>query len=346
MVRYGYINCITCHVSPHGGGVLKEYGREISREVLSTWGQENTEESKFAYGLVKPPDWLNVMGTYRGVEAYQNTPYISQAKYIYMQGDIEASATYKKFTLDASLGYEDKTLDTTALDHLISRTHYIMYQPTDEYEIRFGRFFPNFGINTPDHVIPTKADLGWDEGQETYNLELGLINDKWNVFVTGIFGRPDHASYNREMGFMMNPSYAVGDTYKVGLSYEYGTASAYTRNVGGPWGILGFTKHFFLLTEWDLQQQTLSANSTSQIGGVDYNRLDYEFVQGFHVYLTQDYSQLDFSSFSSTHNSYGIGVQFFPRSHFEFNASYQKLRQLYVGNTYTDFAWLMINIYI
>ena len=238
LVRYGYINCITCHVSPDGGGVLNQYGREISREILSTWGKDNTEESKFAYGLVRPPDWLDTMGMYRGVYVYQNTPYISQGQYIYMQGDIEAAATYKQFTLDATLGYENKEQDTTALDHLISRRQYIMYKPLEQLEFRFGRFYPQFGINTPDHVIPTKRDLLWDEGQETYNLEAGWITDQWSLFVTGIFGRPDHASYHREEGLAIKPSYTLGDTYKVGLSYEYGTAPQYTRNVGGPWGIL------------------------------------------------------------------------------------------------------------
>ena len=62
-----------------------------------------------------------------------------------------------------------------------------------------------------------------------------------------------------------------------------------------------------------MQQQTLNTGSNSQIGGVDYNKLDYEFFQGFHVYLTQDYAQLDFSAFNSEHNSYGIGIQSSPQ---------------------------------
>ena len=346
LVRYGYINCTSCHVSPDGGGVLTPYGREISREVLSTWGQKNEQESKFGWGLVTPPEWLDTMGMYRGAYVYQNTPFISQGTYIYMQGDIEAAATYKKFTFDATLGYENKQSDTSALDHLISRRQYLMYKPLEQLELRFGRFFPQFGINTPDHVIPTKRDLLWDEGQETYNLEVGWITDVWSMFVTGIFGRPDHASYHREEGFALKPSYALGDTYKVGLSYQYGTAPDFSRNVGGPWAILGFTKHLSLLSEWDLQQETFNRNSTSQLGGVDYNKLDFEPTQGFHIFLTQDYSQLNFGDFSSAHNSYGAGVQFFPRPHFEFTASYQRLRQIFVGNAYTDFAWLMINIYI
>jgi hypothetical protein len=347
MVRHGYINCNTCHVSPDGGGLLTPYGRELSREILPTWGTTNTEESKFAYGLVTPPDWLNAMGMYRGVYAYQNTPFISQGQYIYMQGDAEASATFQQFTLDATLGYQDKTGDTSALDQMLSRRHYLKYQPTDQLEFRFGRFMPAFGINTPDHVIPTKSDLGWNEGQETYNLEVAWVTDTWSLFATGIFGKWDGQQVNQEQGFALRPGIALGDTYKVGLSYEYGMDPGFNRNVIGPWGILGFTKHFFLLTEWDAQQTSgLSTGAGSHWGGVDYNRLDYEFVQGLHGYVTQDFSELNFNDFSTLHNSYGVGVQFFPRPHFEINASYQRLRQIFVGNAYTDFAWLMINVYI
>ena len=222
-----------------------------------------------------------------------------------------------------------------------------MYKPNEQLSVRFGRFMPAYGINTPDHVIPIKSNLGWDEGNETYNLELSWITETWSMFATGIFGKWDGQQVNQEQGFVLRPSVAVADTYKVGLSYEYGIDPAYNRNVIGPWGILGFTKHFFLLTEFDAQQTSMNAPASgSHWGAVDYNKLDYEFVQGMHAYITQDFAQLNFNQFSTLQNSYGVGLQFFPRPHFEINASYQWLRQIFVGNTYTDFAWIMFNVYI
>src|SRR4051812_13294315 len=86
LVRHGYVNCIACHVSPTGGGVLTQYGRELSREILSTWGIQNENESKFAYGIIKTPEWLDAIGEYRGIYAYQNNPFIQEGKYIYMKG--------------------------------------------------------------------------------------------------------------------------------------------------------------------------------------------------------------------------------------------------------------------
>ena len=347
LVRHGYVNCTSCHISPSGGGVLTQYGRELSKEILSTWGTKSETESQFAYGIVKTPEWLDALGLYRGVYAYQNTPFIQQGQYIFMQADLEAAAHVNKWYLDAALGYENKTADTSIPDHLISRRHFLNYRPTDELSFRAGRFLPNFGINTADHIIPTKRNLGWDEGLETYNLEAAWIGEKYGLFVTGDLGRPDKPSYHREQGIAITPSIAIADTYKVGGSYFYGNSQDSTRSVGGPWGILGFSHSVFLLTEWDIQHNSSKTGAfQTQTGMVNYQRLDYEMIQGLHVYLTQDFSQLDFHDPRSLSNSYGLGTQWFPRPHFEFNLSWQKLRTLSVTEGYTDFAWFMFNIYL
>ena len=43
-VRWGYANCSTCHFNVAGGGILTPYGRQLSRELLSTWGGEREAE--------------------------------------------------------------------------------------------------------------------------------------------------------------------------------------------------------------------------------------------------------------------------------------------------------------
>jgi hypothetical protein len=347
LVRYGYVNCVSCHVSPTGGGVLNQYGREASREILSTWGIDNEKESQFAYGVVQPPDWLDLMGEYRGVYAYQNTPFISQGEYIYMQGDAEAAVVYKKLFVDATLGYENKLADNTLLEHLISRRNYIGYYTTENSEVRFGRFYPQFGIYTPDHTLSIKRALGWDEGQESYNLETAYLGERFNLYITGDFGRIDNPSLHTEQGLAIQPSLAVDDTDKLGVSYFYGNAQTTTRNVVGPFGIFGFTHHFFLLSELDFQGLAQKDNSAPTTWGlVDYQRLDYELVQGFHVFLTQDLSRLNFSDSNTLTNAWGVGVQFFPRPHFEILATYQKLENVAIAHQYTDYAYLTFNIYL
>jgi hypothetical protein len=347
LVRHNYVNCNSCHISPYGGGVLTQYGRELSREILSTWGTENENEARFAYGLVRLPSWLEVMGMYRNVYAYQNTPRIREGKFIFMQNDLEAAAHTDKWYFVTTIGYQNPPQASSLGDHIISRRHYVNFRPTDELSFRAGRFFPAYGLNIAEHVTPIKRDLGWDEGRESYNVEAAWIGEKWNVFLTLDLGRPDTPSVQRETGFAATQSVSISDHYKLGASYFYGNGSTTTRNTFGPWAVLGFTPHFFLLTELDFQQTSSKTNSfTSYWGAVNYQRLDYEIIQGLHFYFTQDYSRLNFGNTNTMRNSFGIGSQFFPRPHIEINLSWQKLRMRAFSQDYTDFAWFMLNYYL
>ena len=43
MIRHGYTSCMTCHVSPNGGGLMTPYGRSMSKEILSRHAYEGEE---------------------------------------------------------------------------------------------------------------------------------------------------------------------------------------------------------------------------------------------------------------------------------------------------------------
>ena len=46
-VTHGYPNCVACHVSPSGAGLLNDYGRSLSKELMSTWGWQGSEGPLF-----------------------------------------------------------------------------------------------------------------------------------------------------------------------------------------------------------------------------------------------------------------------------------------------------------
>lgn len=347
MVRHNYVNCTTCHVSPTGGGILTQYGRELSKEVLSTSGKDG--EQAFLYGVVKPPEWLNMGGDIRGMAFYRDSPTAREGHAFPMQTDIEAAIAYKKLIIDGVVGYkgEKKPINEPITKKIISRQHYINFRPTDETSLRGGKFRTAYGINTPDHVLFIKRGLGWDQGTETYNVEAAYIGDRFNVYATGVFGRPDAPELNRETGGALAASVSFLDSYKTGVSYFYGANNLARRHIAGPWGILGFTPHFFLLTEFDFQGSTPKTGPSldTQWGMVNYSRLDYEFFQGFHGYLTQELSRLDFGNPDTLSKNYGIGIQFFPRPHLELNLSWQMQTTATVAG-YTDFLFLLFHFYL
>lgn len=320
LIRHGYSNCTSCHISPSGGGVLTTYGRSLSKEILSTWSLRG--EEKFAY-MFKSKKWLALGGDVRFLDIKKDSHTAPATdRFIPMERDFEAAVILRKFTAVGTFGYQDPVQPETA--QWFSRRHFLMYRPNDEISIRAGRFFPAFGIYIPEHATVIRQGLGWNEGQETYNLEFAWLNDKYNFYATGILGRPDLPALYREAGGAGSASFQASDTIKIGASYYYGGSDLWTHHSMGPFGIFGFTPNFFLLSQFDAIRSFASTYDSPQWGALDYQRLDYEIFQGFHLYLTQEFSQSDFTNNLTRTDVYGLGLQFFPRPHLEFQTFWQK----------------------
>lgn len=361
-VRHHYLNCTTCHVSPSGGGLLTGYGRELSRELMSTWGRDG--EAQFAYGLFKTPEWLNLGGDYRSVYLYRDDPRVRQGYTQFMQADVEAGVTYSKFTLVGSLGYRQTSptdgsrpgygapTGNSLVDHLISRRHYLLYQPTDELGIRVGRFYPQYGLNIPDHYVATRQlPLLWDETFESYNLEASWVGETFNGYATIIRGRPDVNSPvgvgDRDTGWALSGWLPFGDSTKVGANFLRSFNAAQSRTLLGPSAMLGFTSRFYLLTELDLQfAQPTNAAQPSTSGAVNYQKLGFELIQGLHLYASEDYRKIDFKNERSSLFRYGPGIQWFPRPHFEFNLNWLRVNSSSFPNNTTDFIWFLWHYYL
>lgn len=321
MVRHGYVNCMACHVSPSGGGVLTEYGRALSKEVLSTWGGKN--EERFGY-FVKSNDKLLWGGDFRGIQVERDPASGNKVKKYYeMQNDLEVAATLSQFVASITVGQREAS--ATEKEGLFSRRHFLMYKSkTEEHILRVGRFFPSVGIYIPDHNAVIRRGLVWDQGMESYNLEYSYLGEKWNFQGTTILGRPDKESLYREKGAAILFAYHPGDTYKIGTSYYYGESDLVSHHIGGPFAIFGFTSKFFLLSQVNTVRTFLSTREKPQWGYVNYQKLNYELFQGFHLFLTVENSELDRDLSATRVDTYGTGIQFFPRPHFEFQGFYQK----------------------
>jgi hypothetical protein len=340
MIRAGYVNCIACHVSPNGGGVLNTYGRDSTYAVLSTWGGEN--ESKPFYNLFKEPDWIDTQAFIRGVQQAQNNSSISEGHFWFMQADAEAAAKFgtgKKWTADVAVGISPDVLNglqVPGTSPFVSRRHYLMYQLSDTTTLRAGKFVADYGVYFPDHTIPTRQGIGFDEGMETYNLEYSYAGENYSGAITADFGRIDNPSLNFDKGVAVTGAKALGDNSKVGLSGFYGQENSNDRELAGPYALLGFNKHFYFLGEADLQFTQPNGGSSTK-GVASFERLGYEVFQGFHVYWIQETYVYDFDNHfnpMTVNPMYGImtnrlvgtgpGLYWYPRPHFYFQFEVQQ----------------------
>ena len=341
MVRHGYPNCTSCHVSPSGGGVLTLYDRELSSELLSTWSKEG--ESDFLYGNPKLPEWLNAGGDVRGIEIYRNTPQVVQERFLLMQADVEAAATSGKYTFDLNPGLYMSTPQV--------RRFYVDYRASvsekNEYSFRFGKFRHAYGLMEPDHTTPIQRGLGWDEGTESYNLEAAWLGETFNSYITANFGPLDSKLISgpmKEKGFALRTALPFADRYQVGISYFHGISQFANRDVAGPFGVLGFSHHFFLLSEIDYQSMYGSTVMPNTNGWVTWNKLDYEFIQGLHGYFSYGLTKTSFNVPGSSY--YGFGSQFFPRPHFEMDLLWQFQSVPRFPGATLDYATLLMHFYL
>ena len=344
LVRHGYANCIACHVSPSGGGVLTDYGRSISKELLSMGGFDGEERAAY---FINQPSWLKLGGDYRSIQTYLNTSTQKDARYFPMQTDVEAAVHVSKMDLVATAGVQAGPKNTPKLGQFLSRRHYFTIHPRDNFTVRGGKFQPQFGLNGPNHTIVTERNLGWDQGSETYNFEMAFLGEKFDFFMTAIGGRPDDPKIDGESGLALSSSYFLYDRFKIGASAMHGEQNVTSRDVAGVFGILGFTKHIYVLSEIDYQWKRGTYNTALESKGLaSYQQLNVEPIQGLHFYFVHQLSYLDFGQTTTRADSYGWGFQIFPRPHFEFNGELRKERNLASSYEYYDIGWLLFHFYL
>lgn len=345
-VRHGYVNCTSCHVSPSGGGALTPYGRSLSSELMSTWSYKN--EEGFLHGAIKEdkmPEWLMIGGDLRGVQTHADTPQFTEDKFYNMQEDIEVAVRKGIVTLDLEYGH----IEDPGNPHWGSRRYYAMVSITDEWTVRVGRFFPQFGLNIPDHYVPTRRSLGFDSSQpisqERNAIEAAWNGENWSAFATVSQMPGEIAVTRRETGTSLQLNRNLGDSSKVGASVWYGSNDQMSREMFGVHGILGFTKTLFLLSEFDHQWSDPKPNGAETRGFFAFNRLGFEFHKGLIAFLQAEYSQSNLSSNASATDAYGPGLQFFPRPHFEFEGVWRKTRNRVQGADFTDYGFLFLHYY-
>jgi len=347
MVRHSYFNCTSCHTSPNGGGVLNEYGRQSDQAVLSMWGTE--EEAKPFYGAFKQPTWIDTAIFGRVIQTAQNNSYVSKGYFWKMQAEAEAAAKLNsKWTVDLDLGVSPGVLNglqVTGDSPLLARRYYLMFRPSENISIRAGKFMPDYGVYFTEHSISTRQGLGFGENQETYNIEYGYQGENYSGSVTLNLGRPDQTSALNEKGGIATASMYLSDQYKLGWSAYYGTHDGNSRELTGPYALLGFSTKFYLLAEADLQFKQMAVGPSTQ-GLFTYERLGYELTQGLQLYLMEQTQIASFANVGANpFYGFGPGVIWFPRPHFYFKMEVQQQLSKDLPSTQTS-GFLSANVYL
>jgi hypothetical protein len=308
-VRWGYGNCVTCHHNVGGGGVLTPYGRQLSRELLSTWGGE--DEAEFAYGATGSPSWLSLGGDL----SYMAT---SDHAFRLVQADLEAAAHAGRLLAVVSAGRLADDTDPTGHGWL-SRRHYIQVGVTRSLSVRGGRFLPLYGVWNGDASVATRAGLGWD--RDTYNVEADWVTERWSAALGAIVA--DASGGPAQSGVVASGGVFFASQRKLWLSFASRRQGDIERRSAGLSGVLGIGSHAYLLTQADYQEV--------RGGGAPRRRdlygnacLARETIKGLYVLLTYEVARPGLDEPGRLSRSAGAALRWFPRPHFELQLRYRK----------------------
>lgn len=309
MIRHGFAKCASCHTDPMGGETLTGFGRAISDTTLSTrWdkGTDPTSRAELFFGVEEPRD-LRIGGSIRYMDALYKFPkngVSGEFRSFPMQIDTYGQVRFlDRFRVAGSLGASKVPAGSpyaTAAQitknnegdqyNLISRSHWIGYDVSDEILVRAGRLNLPFGMRIPEHVMWARAATRTDrESAQQHGVAVSYSGGKWRGEVMGILGNyqisPDKF---RERGYSLYAEYLLNSHTALGVSSLVTHAESdrflevpNTRQAHGVTARLVPVAPIAVLVEADVLLST-----PAKPGYVGMVQADYEFVQGLHAILT------------------------------------------------------------
>lgn len=336
LIRHNYVSCRTCHVAPSGGGVLTDYGRALSAELVSTWGSER--EAQIFHGASasdKKPEWLIVGGQARVLQLHKETPTVQRGSTIPMQFEIDLGIRKNEWTFVSSF-FKIDALERRVKPSLVRA--YGMYQNDEGFSARLGKFAPHFGILVPYHTLATRDSLGFGRESEREMGEIGWLKDSWEVSM-GLGQESKVGSKDRT-----NNSFAVGqinwsfyDSGRLGAGYFNNS----DRNMLSLQGLFGFRERFTYLSEFVF----LETKSHKTRGIAHFSQFLWEQEKGVVWYLIEDYLKADLNDDFTLSNSYGLGLRLNPRPHFDFDLSALQKRVVAAADRYDSVFWFQSHYY-
>lgn len=325
LIRKGYQSCVSCHVSPSGGGVVTGYGRGVSEElamfsIYEGFGQlagvpalENLSDATGLFQAVK----FDLQADYRSV-TYQTLgapPPFDKAETIQMERVAHAAFYIGKTTdLVASYGQYGNNLSPE------SRTHYLQIRTSKFLSLRWGRFLPAYGINFDDHTLLSRSRLGVSQGHEIFGLEAHYDDDNVTATMTRILGESvDIVESNKRLvfnsqqqsGFMARAGFKLGARHILGASLAYNPA----RYIVGGWiQTAPIRDYMYILADVNrLTNKGVGVRGKDESEIVGTVRIGSELFQGVTASLDTEFE----TSETGSRNRIGGSVQVIPIPHVE-----------------------------
>jgi hypothetical protein len=150
-------------------------------------------------------------------------------------------------------------------------------------------------------------------------------------------------------GFVANLMTPLLDTMRVGASYRLQESEASAIKTAGVFAAAGIDEKTFVLAEIDQQsieaKVNLSAPSDGASRVASYFKTGRELSQGVIAYAVQQIDLKEGGPTTARRDMYGMGLQLFPRPHFEVDGFVGKVLSR-SDFAYVNTAWLLFHDYL
>jgi hypothetical protein len=315
----GADRCQLCHVSPGGGGLLTEYGRDEAGSSISPRG-----DGRLLHGLWEPPSWIGLGGDFRGALGIKDQEDRTRTLAFPMQADLYARAVFGSWSVNLIAGVRGAARDPKPefIYRVASREHFVMYQrePGAGLYARAGRFFPVYGLRSQDHTAYVRRYLGQHTLEEPYTLAAGYQGESSELHVAlfvpqpvPLLGSGPSASgasvyYERRIA---DDKAAWGVQSKLAITSEDVRAT-----IGGVGKLWVESAGLSFLAELDLQRQSFEIGA-ARLQVASYLGATKMLLPGWMVTAAVQHWEPDLLLRSSTRGAAELNLQYFPLAHIE-----------------------------
>jgi len=314
-IRGAVARCTMCHISPGGGGILNDYGRDAAGDLLSRGG-----DGRFLQNAWAPPSWLLLGGDLRAAAlAYDNTRAIEGVELAAfpMQADLRAAVQAGPFVVVVTGGLRGSTrlYLKSAADYVQSSEHYAMWTAESGAYVRAGKFFPVQGLRLPDHTLYVARYTGLDLFEQPYGAEAGYVGDAWEVHAAGFVHDPIVNVGRRESGGVFYAE-VHRDTWALGAQGRFGTGAEGSRAQAGVTGRVRGPGDLVLLGEIDVIDDRI-ANASAVKRAVGIFAADKKLGNGVTLVGWYEQYQEQLGLVGALHQGAGVALKIYPRAHWE-----------------------------
>lgn len=256
MIRLGYDTCVTCHLSPQGGGLLNEYGRGIDEAQSLRGGEYRPVDNDLVrtmtwHGRITQDVRLVAQDT-RTWPSHQPVVNVLRPRLMYrnvtqLTGTVRVSATVTGETEAAPRPARVYDPSTPPASTYIM-TALVQYRPAKALEFAAGRDQLPSGINVPDLAVFIKSRNRLGYYDAPLQVKMFWAGQRYQIIPFAYGPAGNEPSGERESGGGALAEFDVLGRHKtvVGLSVLQAGAhngarrmiGTYTRLGFGAWGIL------------------------------------------------------------------------------------------------------------